>query len=280
MIIITRIYKTASQQMGHRLKLSLMFLFVVINTSCAQQVKNQDLLTGIPDTTYKNVIEISDKEVVTDGTNFLFDSSIPSEIKSPVVFVSAKLPLNFLPQIYPEFQRLTIITPNWKYYDEIAKQSNIGEPIASSIIYQLNRENDHLIKDSLVIMGGFPKMEMVVKASTGEKALKIYLTEYYGSVCCPRDPQWDIKPNINAFITDFEKKQRVKIKDTYVEHIGKEGEIVYYFSFSGLSKDLILKFIAERTSQLAGFQQKKTPVSYPAIFTPIELIINDRMKVR
>jgi len=265
--------------MDKYITLFLIFLSIGGITSCAQQMKSNAVVSGVPDSTYKNVIEIKDKDLVTDGKSFLFDRSIPANIEAPVVFVSAKVPVNLLMHIYPENKRLTVVTPNWKFYDETSGQSNIGEPIASSIIYQLNRENDHVIKDSLVIMGGFPKMEMIEDTPLGENTHKIYLTEHYGSICCPRDPQWDIKPNIDSFISDFEKKHRVKIKDTYLEYTGKEGEKNYYFSLSGLSIELKLKFLVERTALLAD-QRLNPSGSLPLIFTAVNVLRNDRMRLR
>ena len=122
----------------------------------------------IRDELFKNVIQISDNDIKINGQDFFIDFSIPDTIKSPVIFIQTKVPLNLLPKIYPEFSRIIIITPNWTYYDEISKQQlsedfNCMEPMASSVIYELERENDKTEKDSIIIMGKFPQMEFADK---------------------------------------------------------------------------------------------------------------------
>ncbi len=118
----------------------------------------------IRDSIFENVIEITDKDVTTKETDYTFNVSIPKSEKTPILFVSARVPLKILSEIFPEFPKLVVISPNWTYYDEVATQipSDVGcaEPIASSIIYEFNRENGKLQKDSLVIMGGFPVMKL------------------------------------------------------------------------------------------------------------------------
>lgn len=117
----------------------------------------------IRDSIFENVIEITDNDIITKGTDYIFNVSIPKSEKVPILFVSARVPLEILSDIYPKFQKLIVIAPNWTYYDEVAKQitSDVGcaEPMASSIIYEFNRENGKLQKDSLIIMGGFPEMK-------------------------------------------------------------------------------------------------------------------------
>jgi len=258
-------------------KLTLVSLGMLAGTSCARQVENQAVSTNIPDTTYKNVLEITDNDVVTDGKNFLFTRMISGKMDIPVVFVSTRVPLDLLTGIYPEFRRLTVITPNWKYYDEVSRDSPVGEPIASSIVYQLNRENEAVIKDSLVIMGGFPKMEFAGKPVREKKLMKVYYREGYGSSCCPRDPKWDLKPGIKEFTMDFQTKNKVKITGTYSEFAGKEGEVNYYYKFKGLSDQLKLKFIVDRVSLLSNDNHLKKTDVIRSIYTPVEVLINERM---
>lgn len=112
----------------------------------------------IRDTIFENVIEIDDKNVILNKTDYHFNVSIPKSEKTPVIFVSAKVPLEVLADIYPELPNLIVIAPNWNFYEENSKHTGCHEPIASSVIYEFNRENGKQMKDSIVIMGGFPKM--------------------------------------------------------------------------------------------------------------------------
>lgn len=123
----------------------------------------------IRDELFKNVIRISDNDFKINGQDFSIDFSIPDTIKSPVIFIQSRVPLNLLPKIYPEFSRIIIITPNWTYYDEISNQQlsediDCIEPMVSSIIYEIKRKNNKTEKDSIVLMGTFPQMEFVDKS--------------------------------------------------------------------------------------------------------------------
>lgn len=262
------------------IKLTLVSLGMLAgNSCCAQQGENEAVSINISDTTYKNVLEITDNDVVTDGKNFLFTRMISRKMDIPVVFVSARVPLDLLTGIYPEFRRITVITPNWEYYDEVARDSPVGEPIASSVVYLFYRVNETVIKDSLVIMGGFPKMEFAGNPVREKNLLKVYYREGYGSSCCPRNPGWDLKPGINEFTMDFQAKNKIQIAGTYAACVGKEGEVNYYYEFKGLSDQLKLKFIVDRASLLSNGNRLKKTNLIRGIYTPVEVMINERMKL-
>lgn len=263
--------------MNNYIKIALVSLSMLADISCAQKVKNQAVSTDIPDTTYKNVLEITDHDVVTDGKNFLFTRSISGKMDIPVVFVSARVPLDLLSGIYPEFPRLTVIAPNWDYYDSHAQDRSGGEPIASSIIYQLNRENE--TKDSLVIMGGFPKMEFTGKSVAERNTMKVYYSESYGSKCCPKDPKWGLKPSLKEFVADFQTENNVKIVGSYAVFAGKEGEVNYYYQFKGVPDLLKLKFMVARVSQISNDDHLKNVKLIRGIYTPAEVLLDERMKL-
>ncbi|WP_185965912.1 hypothetical protein [Flavobacterium sp. ZT3R18] len=239
-------------------------------------------VSNINDTVFKDVIEITDNNVATNGKDYLFDISISKTIKVPVVFVQAQVPLNLLPHIYPEFSRIIVVSPNWKYYQEMSNQK-LGEglacePMASSIIYEFKRENNRVKKDSLVLMGSFPKMEFANKSKPETNKVEVYFSESYGSVCCPRDEQWDNRPSRDEFAANFEKINKIKITNTYREPHGKEGEAFYYYSLKGLSNKLKLNFILERTFSRIINRHLKDLMITPKIYTPTILEVNNRMK--
>lgn len=116
----------------------------------------------IRDSIFYNVIEITDNDVVKNNDKYLFNVEIQKSEEIPVLFVSARIPLEILSGIYPDFPKLIVIAPNWNLYDEVAKQmpSDIGcaEPRTSTVIYEFNRESKTLLKDSIIVMDTFPEM--------------------------------------------------------------------------------------------------------------------------
>ena len=219
----------------------ILSLFLTINYTNAQSIN---------DSIFNNVIEITDNNTGNNGTDYLFNISIPKSIEIPIIFVQKEVPPSILPIIYPEFSKLIVITPNWTYY---AKNSNqvlpegviCAEPMASSIVYEFNRENGKVLKDSLVIMGDFPNMKFKEPKKQKDNEIEVFYEENFGSACCPKDPKWKIKDKLGDFITAFEKSNKVKIGDVYKKMIGEEGEHNLYFTLSNLNSKQKLEFLQE-----------------------------------
>lgn len=249
-------------------------LILVVNFCYSQKIS---------DKYFENVIEITDKNVVTNGSDFLFDVAIPEESKIPVLFVSAKVQQKLLSGIYPEFSRIIVVSPNWNYYDEISKQKLpegviCAEPIASSVIYEFKRQNGKTLKDSLVLMGNFPEMKIVSTPKIKANQTLIYFTERFGSRCCPKDLQWENSPKREEFIANFEIENKTKIGNTYVKYTGKEGESNYYYTLNKLSNELKLRFILERNFYRIVNRHLKDIIKYPRILTPTILDVNSKLK--
>lgn len=152
--------------------ISLLFIFYACENKTPKATENQSLPKNtsvhtfhserIRNSIFYNVIEITDKDVVKNDDSYLFNVAIPKSKETPMLFVSAIVPLEILSGIYPEFPKLIVIAPNWNLYDEAAKQipSDIGcaEPRTSTVIYEFNRENKTLLKDSIIVMDTFPEM--------------------------------------------------------------------------------------------------------------------------
>lgn len=230
---------------------------------------------------FENVIEISDRNIAQVGENFLFDVPILKSDKTPVIFVQQKVLLNLLPYIYPEFPRKIIITPNWTYYKEVSSDNqnpeiNCPEPMTSSVIYEFRNENGRLDKDSIETWGSFPEMEFAKKPVLSEKQLVSFYEESFGSICCPKDPQYDNKPTRKEFLSYFEKKNNVKIGEVYRKAMGKEGEHMFYYPLKDLTNELKLKFILERNYFRMINRERKDITVKPMIYTPKIVEMDDR----
>lgn len=229
------------------MKIKLFFLatFLLTNIFCYSQ--------NIKDGTFKNVIKITDSDITTNGKDYLFHISIHDTVKTPAIFVQAKVPIKLLRDIYPTFSKIIVIVPNWTYYAEVSKQDkNIkcAEPITSSIIFEFKRENGKITEDSLVLNGKFPKMEFAFKDKLENNQIEIFFEEEFGYVCCPRDQQLDNKPTREEFISKFESNNKVKLIDTYSESYGEEGEVKYLYTLNGIPNNLKLSFILGREYSL------------------------------
>jgi len=266
----------------------LIFFLLSSTISCAQNKVNSDDKNRfhsdiIKDSIFENVIKITDNNIVSNGTDFLFDVSISKTVELPIIYVQSEVPLNLLSTIYPDFTKLIVITPNWTYYKGISNQKlpegiSCAEPMASSIIYEFNRENGRILKDSLIIMGGFPKMKFSENRTLKNNEKEFYYTESYGSTCCPKDLQWDNKPTREEFISNFQYENNSKIVDTYKKITGKDGEVTFFYTLKGLPNLMKLKFILERDFYRIINRQNKDIVKTPRIYTPTVINISNSLK--
>ena len=122
--------------------ISILFTFLSI-LSCAQKtekINTENLYSSekIKDSIFENVIEITDRNIESNGIDYLFTIPISQDVETPILFISEKVPLKLLPTIYPEFSKLIVIVPNWTYYEEVSKDLpkdvDCAEPMASSIV--------------------------------------------------------------------------------------------------------------------------------------------------
>lgn len=116
---------------------------------------------SVTDTVFSDVIELLDRDMMRVTDSVYFIKPVAKHIKTPVFFITERIPLKNLPWIYPEFDRKIIITPNWIQYEITADQTPPGiicaEPTASSVIYEFLRVGNKMQKDSVVMPYGFPE---------------------------------------------------------------------------------------------------------------------------
>ena len=223
----------------------------------------------INDSIFENVIHIKDENVTMVGMNYLVDISIPKSVETPVIFTASQIPINLLAKIYPEFPRIIVIVPNRIYSSCVASKNEISQkPIKSTIVYEFIRTDRTIKKDSLILKKEYPIINSSATETLKSNEVESYYTERFGSICCPRDLQWDNSPTRDEFISHFEKENNVEIIDTYRKIIGKEGEVIYYYTLSGLSNELRLHFILDRNYNRIINRHLKDIIFVPQIFTP------------
>jgi len=253
------------------MKAFLLLSFILIFTSSHAQ--------SFKDSIFENVVVIDDDNITHMGMNFLIDISIPTTIETPVLFISSQIPIDLLAKIYPEFPRIIVIIPNTTSSPCVVSKNEIAQkPIKSTIIYEFIRSHKSVEKDSVILKKDFPKMKFALKTETQSDEFESFYNERFGSICCPRDTQWDNTPTRDEFVSSFEKVNNVEITETYKKSIGKEGEVIYYYTLNGISKELKLNFILDRNYNRIINRHFKDIIFIPQVFTPTRVKMNSRME--
>ncbi|RYM32095.1 hypothetical protein ERX46_15545 [Brumimicrobium glaciale] len=254
-----------------KIKTFLPLCFILIFTSSHAQ--------NFKDSIFENVIVIDDDNITQVGMNFLIDISIPTTIETPVLFISSQIPVDLLAKIYPEFAKIIVIVPNRTSSSCVAAKNETNQkPIKSTIVYEFIRSDRLIKKDSVILKNDYPKMNFAPKTEIQSDEFESYYTEYFGSICCPRDLQWDNTPTRDEFISFFEKENNVEIIETYRKVNGKEGEAIYYYTLNGLSNKMKLHFILERKFYRIINRHLKDIIFIPQVFTPIRVKMNSSME--
>ncbi|SKA41202.1 hypothetical protein SAMN04488128_105363 [Chitinophaga eiseniae] len=224
---------------------------------------------------YDHVIMIENKHVAQAGDNWLVDIPL---VESPdshyVFFLSARIPTALFTTsntFYPSIKEFTLIVPDWQLYHEIAEEASRKgmciEPATTNIYYHIRRM-DTLVKiDSVRVSGEQPGITFhEPKVPAGNIA--VYRSESYGSVCCPKDPKWELEKEDAAVIKSFEQQHKVSVSGTYRQNQGKEGEHTDYYTLPRLTAKQRLDFILMKRSQWIVNKATKKIVFKPQVFTP------------
>ena len=115
----------------------------------------------------------------------------------------------------------------------------------------------------------FSNYKELKSLSLNEDSILVYYAEEYGSVCCPEDPIWKIRPTLGEFIKQFEDANKVKVGQTYHRTMGKEGEQIVYFTLDGLTPSQKIYFLTKRYYDLIPNKETKKIVLLPKIYMPI-----------
>lgn len=155
---------------------------------------------------YKDVIQISNENVYTDGVDYIIDIPLKTNDKEDIVIENnaSLLPnkvffqYNFLAQ----FNSVTVISRDWAYYNSLKKTNHNGsvKPVPSSKIYSIKiNQNNKIIIDSLAYnINSEIKRSASYRKKTSkmEDSIIVYYKEFWGSICCPRDAKYDRQSEI------------------------------------------------------------------------------------
>lgn len=243
---------------------------------------------SINDKVFKDVICIESKDLARLNNNILIHKLLKTDDGHiPVFYNNAQIPDPLFfnsPSFYPELSEFIIISPDWQYYRSVAKSAKksgliCAEPITTSKIFHIKRMENKVMVDSIKVQGSHhPEVNFSKAFTLPEDSIAVYFTDCYGSVCCPRDPKWDLKINDKQFIAQFEKLQHVKTGNTYHQITGKEGEHCTYYTLDGLKPLLKLRFILDKQRSLY-IGKTKYKQGVPQIYTP-QLISKKRLSLQ
>lgn len=225
---------------------------------------------------YNHVVEIATRHVARLGEDILIDIPLAAHPDSGLVFfLNAAVPVERLAKyegFYPEVKEMTVVVPDWEFYDRLAADATRKgialEPAITNLYYHIFREEGKVKVDSIRISGnGHPELEFQ-KPVTPKEMLVVYRTESYGSVCCPRDPRWNIEDDGAGFIKAFEQRNKVQISATYRQNNGREGEHTIFYTLPKLTTQQRLSFILEKRSQWIVNKATQEIAFQPQVFTP------------
>ncbi|CAM3724766.1 hypothetical protein [Sphingobacterium prati] len=267
-------------------KFYLMLVLLLLVVSCKSKAIEQAIRPSDQQETvrpdwlaqkYDRVINIEDRQVARLEGNYLWDLPLQFNADSiDVFYLSAKIPIEFFKKsstFYPELQNFILIVPDWKSYNEVSKMASkkgmCVEPETTNYYYYIRREEDNIKVDSVRLGGLENPVIDFAKPTVPENLLTVYWKESYGSVCCPRDPMWDIANQDSSFIRSFEERNKFKVTTgRYIQKQGKEGENSIYYTLPGLTTAQRLQFLLEKRAQWRlNRGAKKMPLS-TNLFTP------------
>ncbi len=226
---------------------------------------------------YSQVTMIDNDHVAVLNGNYLVDIPLQFNTDSSYVFyLNAKIPVGLFKEslgFYPELKQFILIVPDWKFYAEVSKMSAkkgmCVEPETTNLYYYIRREEDSVKVDSARLGGPENPWLDFGRAVVPEDMLVVYRKESYGSVCCPRDPMWDIADQDSSFVRGFEEKNKFKVTTgRYIQMQGKEGENSIYYTLPGLTTLQRLQFLLEKRAQWSLNRAAKKMLPSPKLFTP------------
>lgn len=265
----------------------LLIILPMMAFSCRSKITAQQSSTSIalvdtvkPDwyrENYGQVVMIDDDLAVKKNGSYLVD--LPLQIvpdSTYVFFLSARIPVELFKksnEFYPDLQHFVLIVPDWKFYDEIAKEASKKgmciEPATTNFYYSIKREGGAVRVDSIRRSGDDNPGFDFVKPVSLKNMLTVYRKESYGSVCCPRDPKWDLADEDESFLYDFEQHNHLKVtKGRYVQMEGKEGEKSIYYTLPRLASIQRLEFLTAKYARWIANRNVQTPPFIPQLFAP------------
>ncbi len=256
------------------LKMKLRKIIFILSLILAN---NYSTAQSINDTIIRNVMLIQEKDIVKNIDDYLIDVIIDFDTQKPsIVFNNSKLPTQFFSNQLFKNKPYILIKPDDEYYNALSngtdtELNDCDLPLNINIYHQRTYFKNKPKIDSIKRFDNHqPKLifnSSIDKLKTKDNIV-LYYTFGFGSTCCPRDPNWDIKEKLDEFISGFENFNNVKIGDVYKKITGKEGEHKLYFTLSNLNKKQKLKFL-QKIRYWTYIDRHIEDIKFePQIFTP------------
>ncbi|WP_275140516.1 hypothetical protein [Elizabethkingia meningoseptica] len=263
-----------------KMKAPFLYIFILLAGTNCKQVTTSAASLPPPAwlaKNYNHVVMIEEENTAEQAGSYLVDIPLKEQQDSvSVFFLNTRIPLELFKKpnaFYPSLKEFILIVPDWKYYQDVAEASEkkgiILEPLVTNYYYHITRNDQGVVKtDSTHISGnGHPRFSYT-EPVVPKDMLNVYRTESYGSVCCPRDPRWDLQQDDVPFIKAYEQVKGIAIQGIYKQNNGKEGEHTVYYTLPGLASKQRLDFILEKRSQWIINKETKDMSFNPQIFTP------------
>lgn len=218
---------------------------------------------NINDKSFDNVINIGEKDIRNVDKHYIFGLPISKESqKTPVIFLGKKMSSDLLSTIYPEFEKIIVITSNY------FRKPSSGKPTESSIIYEFTRKNRLVQKDSLVLKDGFPEMNFAKPLELKKNEKQIFFSENVGYKSDSISKKKFIPERFIKYFKE-QKHTNISIGNVYIKSEKDKNNQIYYYTFNTLTdKDMISFIFLNLHMKIPDAHLIKMLPPSPQIFTP------------
>lgn len=205
---------------------------------------------------YGNVIRITSEMTAVQEGCYLIHLALDRDEPTPVLYNEVGIPEMLFDTAYPLLDTFVVLTPG------------TGDMLSVRRIMRKGKRGR--VERTRFTATGRPEIRFREPSAPDAQTMWVYAEERYGSVCCPRDPRWDIAPMRGELLAAYNQQFKRDVRADGIERSiqGREGEHTDYYTLAGLSHAAKLHFLLYYDAGLADAADTTADFSKPRIRTP------------
>jgi len=205
---------------------------------------------------YGNVIRITSEMTAMQEGCYLIHLALNRGEPTPVLYNEVGIPEMLFDTAYPLLDTFVVFTPG------------TGDMLSVRRIMRKGKRGR--VERTRFTATGRPEIRFREPSAPDAQTMWVYAEERYGSVCCPRDPRWDLAPVRGDLLVRYNQqfKRDVRVDGVVRSIQGREGEHTDYYTLAGLSRAAKLHFLLYYDAGLAEACGADTASVKPRIRTP------------